>query len=109
MSENLSYQLQFNVITFSPTGKPIQVCFHARDKEGFPSVEIAKKVIAALEKADTEANKIRIYEIIPVLVSDKYGEIPEVNFDFEDEANEIDKMIEAAENEDEDNNPPISN
>lgn len=97
------YELQFNVVSYSAYGVPIQVCFHGPKAMGFSSIEMAEKVKAKLEEGDAKANRTHIYEIQPVMVAEDFGIGPEITFAGD---NDQDLMEDLPTDEDE---PPPSN
>lgn len=97
------YELQFNVISYSPYGVPVDICFHGPKAMGFSSVEMAQKVIEELTEGDIRANKIHVYDIVPVMVAEDFGKGPEVTFS-------MDGNEDLMEDQDEDDGePPASN
>lgn len=70
------YSLQFNVISFTPTGEPVQVVFHGPGKMGLVDVDVAKEFKSKLEEADVLIGKSRIYEIVPALVAEDFESSP---------------------------------
>ena len=88
VTKNVFYKLQYDVITYSPTGLPVQVCYHGPTTQGFSSVETAKSVIEKLEQGNVLANKHHIYDILPVMVAEDFGEAPELTFSMEDAVDE---------------------
>lgn len=70
------YKLQFNVISFTPTGEPLQVVFHGPGKMGLADVDTAKEFVAKFEQADVLIGRSRIYEIVPALVAEDFESSP---------------------------------
>ena len=56
-TKKVFYELQFNVVSYSAYGVPIQVCFHGPKAMGFSSIEMAQKVVDKLTEGDTKANQ----------------------------------------------------
>lgn len=65
----VDYLMQFNVISYSPRGEPLEVCFHGPGRRGFSSVDTAQEIIANFEAMDKILNRTRIYEIVPCAVA----------------------------------------
>lgn len=106
----IDHVVQFDIITFTPTGNPMSVCRFGPDRAGFSTPEVAKGVLAVLEKVDQDLGRTRIYEIQPLIVSEDYGTVPEVTFDITDEeADEIQEMIDAVQESEDGNDPSVSN
>lgn len=106
----IDHVVQFDIITFTPTGHPMSVCRFGPDRAGFSTAEVAKGVLAVLEKVDQDLGRTRIYEIQPLIVSEDYGKGPDISIDLTDEeVDEMQEMIDAAQEPEDDNDPSVSN
>jgi hypothetical protein len=97
------YKLEYRVVYIDAQYNQTDAVFHEPGKMGFSQAEMAQHVVALLEQADEKLGEKRTYEILPVMVSEKYQQYePSIVFDDGDdeEAAEMARIIELA------NRPP---
>lgn len=109
VEEKILHNVEYMVIGYKPDGSHMQVCFHGPNHAGWSSAESAKRCIEALETADAELGKIRVYDIFPVMVSETYGNGPEIMVDLtETQEDELQEIIDMATQEGESEGGPAN-